>query len=71
MTDIPKEAEQTCRCGKGCAYDNTVVFFREGMFYPITGAQCEDWSVHAELNPGTLKIETLTGERIWPEGVIQ
>lgn len=41
------------------------------MFYPITGAPCEDWAHHAELNPGTVAIESLDGTRIWPEGPVQ
>lgn len=62
----------TCRCGKGCAYDWPVIFRREGVFYPIVGARCEDWVIHAELNPGTLAIEdAMTGERLWPEGAVQ
>lgn len=59
----------TCRCGQGCPYDRSVIFRREGMFYPVTGTDCEDWANHAALNPGTLSIEdALTGERLWPEG---
>lgn len=53
-----------------------VLFFRDGMFYPITlsgkvpaAKECAD---HAELNPGTLRIEdALTGEVLWPEGTKQ
>lgn len=59
-----------CHCGvqPHCAYDTTVIFFREDRFYPITGAACEDWYRHAELNPETHRIERLDGTRIWPEG---
>lgn len=54
----------------------TVLFFREGMFYPIllmgtkpAAVECAD---HAALNPGTLRIEdALTGEVLWPEGTKQ
>lgn len=63
-----------CRCGAQppCPYDRPVIFTREGMFYPILGSRCEEWSRHAELNPGTLSIEdALTGERLWPEGTEQ
>lgn len=64
--------EASCRCGKGCAYDWTVLFRREGMFYPVTGPRCEDWSNHASLNPGTQSIDdAITGERLWPEGTKQ
>lgn len=54
----------------------TVLFFREGFFYPIqlmgtksVAIECAD---HAALNPGTLRIEdALTGEIYWPEGTKQ
>ncbi len=57
-----------CFCGAQphCAYNETVIFRREGMFYPIVGTACEDWSRHAELNPGTQRIETLDGRQLWP-----
>ena len=62
----------SCRCGKGCTYDRPVIFRREDVFYPIVGTRCENWANHADLNPGTLAIEdALTGERLWPEGVMQ
>lgn len=62
-----------CRCGKlpPHPYNEIVIFRREGMFYPITGAACEDWAQHAERNPGTLAIERIDGTRIWPEGTSQ
>jgi hypothetical protein len=43
----------------------TVIFFREGFFYPVMGRPDEDWSKHAELNPGTLRIESMDGEILW------
>lgn len=46
----------------------TVIFFREDMFYPIAGRAGEDWAEHARLNPGTIRIEDLEGNIIWPEG---
>jgi len=60
----------TCRCSAQPPhpYNETVIFRRDGMFYPVVGTICEDWSVHAELNPGTLAIERIDGTRIWPEG---
>lgn len=64
--------KHTCRCGAGCAYDWPVVFQRAEGFYPVVGARCEDWSVHAALNPGTVAIEdAITRERLWPEGTKQ
>lgn len=53
----------------------TVIFFREGMFYPIqlSGLKptLEEVADHAELNPGTLRIEDLKGNVLWPEGTKQ
>jgi len=50
----------------------TVIFFREGMFYPVhlSGIKptAEEAADHAELNPGTLRIEDLKGNILWPEG---
>lgn len=50
----------------------TVIFFREDIFYPITlsgvvpvAKECAD---HAAINPGTLRIEDMSGNVIWPEG---
>lgn len=47
-----------CRCGATPPrpYDWTVIFCRKGGFYPITGARCEDWPNHADLDPGTVSI---------------
>lgn len=42
-----------------------VIFFREGFFYPLMVYEDEDLSVHAELNPGTLRIEDLDGNVLW------
>lgn len=54
------------------ASGETVIFFREGMFYPITlsgtkpaADECAD---HAALNPGTLRIEDMVGNVLWPKG---
>lgn len=53
----------------------TVIFFREGMFYPIqlSGLKPtqEEVADHAALNPGTLRIEDLNGNVLWPEGTKQ
>lgn len=51
----------------------TVVFFREGGFYPITmlppdqcGLTLEQQAAHhAELNPGTLRVEDTKGNVLW------
>jgi len=53
----------------------TVIFFRENMFYPIqlSGLKpsAKEAADHAAYNPGTLRIETLAGEVLWPEGTKQ
>lgn len=43
----------------------TVVFIREGMFYPLTLPVTDDLAKHAELNPGTLRIEDPEGNVLW------
>lgn len=52
-----------------------VIFVRENMFYPIqlSGLKpsAEEAAEHAACNPGTLRVETLTGEVLWPEGTMQ
>ena len=62
-----------CPCGANPPhpYNETVIFRREGMFYPIVGVKCEDWARHASLNPGTLSIEAIDGTRLWPETATQ
>lgn len=53
----------------------TVIFVRDGYFYPITlsGTKpaAEEAADHAALNPGTLRVETMGGEVLWPEGAKQ
>ena len=44
------------------------IFIREGMFYAIDLPVDEDLNLHAELNPGTLRIEDIAGNVLWPEG---
>lgn len=57
------------------ATGETVIFFRENMFYPIqlSGLKpsAEEAADHAACNPGTLRIESLAGEVLWPEGTKQ
>lgn len=53
--------------------DRTVLFFREGHFYPVelmSPKKCgktmkEQAKEHAELNSGTLKVETVGGKVLW------
>ena len=42
-----------------------VVFFRKEVFYCITAYQNDDWEKHAELNPGTIRIEDVDGTVLW------
>jgi hypothetical protein len=45
--------------------DTPVVFIRADCFYVITGRRNEDWAKHAELNPGTQRIEDMEGNILW------
>lgn len=42
------------------------VFRREDVFYVIDLPVDEDLAVHAKLNPGTLRIEDVSGSQLWP-----
>lgn len=44
------------------------IFVREGTFYVIPLPEDDDLNNHAELNPGTLRIEDIAGNVLWPEG---
>lgn len=52
-----------------------VLFIRDDHFYPIqlsgTKPTAEEAAEHAALNPGTLRIENMAGDVIWPEGTRQ
>lgn len=41
-----------------------VLFFRKEGFYPIEVPKSDDLARHAALNPGTLKITDMLGEKI-------
>ncbi len=53
--------------------DLTAIFFRDGFFYPVQfqdpvtcGKSMEEQAArHAELNPGTLRIEDTAGNVLW------
>ncbi len=57
------------------ATGETVIFFREDGFYPIQLSGLKPSGIeaaeHAELNPGTLRVEDLQGAVLWPEGTPQ
>jgi hypothetical protein len=42
----------------------TFLFFREGFFYPVE-IPPEQLLANIELNPGTLKVEDLSGKIVW------
>lgn len=48
----------------------TVIFFREGMFYPVqlSGLKpvADEVADHTALNPGTLRVEDMKGNVLWP-----
>ena len=44
------------------------VFFRSDCFYIVNLAEDDDLNEHARLNPGTLRIESIMGDVLWPEG---
>lgn len=52
-----------------------VIFVRQEGFYPIqlSGLKpsAEEAAEHAACNPGTLRIEDMSGKVIWPEGARQ
>ncbi len=52
MTALPRETR-------------LVIFFRQGMFYPLELPITDDLAVHAEHNPGTLRIEDTKGNILW------
>jgi hypothetical protein len=42
-----------------------VIFFRKEGFYPVMVYDDCDLGEHAELNPGTLRIEDMKGNVLW------
>lgn len=59
MTPTPDKTPQA-----GMA-DRVVVFIRAEGFYPITVRADESLARHAELNPGTLRIDDIDGNVLW------
>ena len=41
------------------------IFFRMEGWYPVELRDDEDAKVNAELNPGTLRVETIKGRTVW------
>lgn len=42
------------------------IFRRDGFFYVIDLPPDADLQEHADLNPGTLRIEDVFGNQLWP-----
>lgn len=42
------------------------IFRREDIFYCIDLPVNDDLAEHARLNPGTLRIEDIEGNQLWP-----
>lgn len=47
------------------------IFVREDIFYMLDLPDDDDLNAHAECNPGTLRIEDIMGNVLWPEGTVQ
>lgn len=47
------------------ALTRMVIFHRAEGWYPIMVRENEDLAAHAELNPGTLRIEDTEGNILW------
>jgi len=60
--------EENRQYAKGYAAGQPRIFVREGFFYMIALPEDDDLNRHAELNPGTLRIEDIDGNVLWPEG---
>ena len=45
----------------------SIVFRRADMFYVVEyPSDYTDWQAEADRNPGTVRIETLSGGKLWP-----
>ncbi|MEE8234289.1 MAG: hypothetical protein V3R41_06390 [Gammaproteobacteria bacterium] len=48
-----------------------LIFFRDDHFYPIEledghGTEVEAAKANAECNPGTIRVENIQGDILWP-----
>lgn len=51
---------------RGVLMPDTLVFIREEGFYPIEApATVAEAKKHADMNPGTLRIEDVRGNILW------
>jgi hypothetical protein len=57
--------QRVAREERGRVPTRTVVFIREGMFYPLTLPVTDNLATHARYNPGTLRIEDPEGNVLW------
>ena len=46
---------------------NTYLFFRQDGWYPIECQDDQDAKHAAEINPGTIRVETIMGRTIWAD----
>jgi hypothetical protein len=46
---------------------NTYLFFRKDGWYPLELEDDQHAKFNAELNPGTIRVETPTGRVIWAD----
>lgn len=51
--------------------DRVVIFYRGDFFYPVIFTHRCKVEDHVKLNPGTTKVEELSGQVIWPVGPMQ
>ena len=52
--------------GCKCPLVQSVLFIRDdGWAYTVKGREDEPWPDHARLNPGTIRIEDMSGKVIW------
>ena len=47
------------------------IFRQKDMFYIIDLPEDDDLALHAEMNPGTIRIEDITGKQLWPEPLVE
>lgn len=45
----------------------TYLFFRQDGFYPLELKDDQSAKENAELNPGTVRVETVAGRVIWAD----
>lgn len=54
----------------GSATPEIYVFERAGGWYPLELKDDDEARQNAELNPGTLKVTTMSGRPVWPNAEV-